>query len=189
MSNSIRQYYEKETEELSSCLFDALYELMQTCTIDQLSVSQIIQHAHVSRASFYRRYKDKYDLLNHTYEQILKKTLFNVKTGSTWKQSIYLIYKVIYDNAVFFKNALTSEDPNSLSNYIYEQGMHLESEILEMNGIDTTEPAVHYRLASYVAGGLELTIIWLKDDVRLPLNELVEILFEMVPDMFKEYFI
>ena len=47
-------------EEMDKCLFDALYALMQTKPIEEIPVGEILTKAHVSRSSFYRRYRDKY---------------------------------------------------------------------------------------------------------------------------------
>lgn len=181
--------YPDHEEELSRALFAALMELMQTVPIDKLSVGEITARAHVSRASFYRRYKDKYDLLNRSYERILENTLFTVHQGTKWKEAIYKIYRVIGEHAAFFNNAFCSSDQNSLRNYIFERTMRLEMEILQRQGVDVTKPAVQYRLRSYVAGGLELTVTWVREGAVFPLEELVEIFVEMVPVQFQRYFV
>ena len=63
-------------EELEQCLFDALIELMRRMPLDKLTVNDLLKQAHVSRSSFYRRYQDKYDLVNKSYQKILDKTLY-----------------------------------------------------------------------------------------------------------------
>ena len=61
----IKNIYQ-EDKDSEQALFDALYRLMLDIPIDKITVSQILEEAHVSRSGFYRRYKDKYDLLNST---------------------------------------------------------------------------------------------------------------------------
>ena len=62
----IKNVYQ-EDKDSEQALFDALYCLMLDIPIDRITVSQILETAHVSRSGFYRRYKDKYDLLNSKY--------------------------------------------------------------------------------------------------------------------------
>lgn len=184
----IKNVYQTD-KEIEQSLFNSLYEWMMTTPIDKISVNQIVDRAYVSRASFYRRYQDKYDLLNQAYERILEQTLFTFNQGNTWRDSIYQIYAVIGDNWKFFRNAFHSTDCNSLKHYIFDRTLRLESEILRRNGVDPDDPANTYRLIAYVSGGLELTVRWVDDHAQFPLPKLVEIFIENVPDGFKDFFV
>ena len=183
------EIYPRSDEQIHQCLFDALIKLMQKTPIDYISIQDLVEEAHVSRSAFYRRYKDKYDLLNQSYERILEKTLFTVNQGISWREAVTKIYEVIQQNVLFFKNAFESTDDNSLKNYIFDRTMRLESEILKKAGVDPSSDRVQYRLRAYVAGGLELTVTWVKSGAVFPLEELVNIFVENVPECFKEYFI
>ena len=114
----IKNIYQ-EDKDSEQALFDALYRLMLDIPIDKITVSQILEEAHVSRSGFYRRYKDKYNLLNISYEKIPETTLFTFHKGNTWRDSVTHIYNVIGVHWVFFRNAFHSQDWYSLSNYIF----------------------------------------------------------------------
>lgn len=173
---------------IEQALFNALYEIMLTTPIDRIPVTKILEKAHVSKATFYRKYRDKYDLLNKCYENILEKTLFTFNRGISWRESIYQIYKVIGDNREFFSNAFNSSDCNSLQNFIFDRTLRLEKEILRKNGVDPDAPENSYRLISYVSGGLAITVKWVQDKAEFPLDKLVEIFVENIPNGFQEYF-
>ena len=183
----IRDIY-KDDQDIERSLITALYDLMLTENIDRISVNQITEYAHVSRASFYRRYKDKYDLLNRTYEDILKKTLFRFKENLSWKESVKQIYAVIQENHVFFNNALHSEDVNGFRNYLYEQAFKLESDVLRSNGVDPDDLHNRYRLVAYASAGVSLTAEWCANKADLSLEEMVDLLVEIVPAEFRSYF-
>ncbi|MBO6041150.1 MAG: TetR/AcrR family transcriptional regulator C-terminal domain-containing protein [Oscillospiraceae bacterium] len=183
----IKNVYQEE-HDCEQALFNALYTLMLSIPIDKITVTQLTETAHVSRAGFYRRYRDKYDLLNRSYEKILESTLFTFHTGNTWRDSIYQIYSVIGEHWQFFRNAFHSTDFNSLSNYIFDRTLRLEKEVLRQNGVDPEDPANAYRLVGYVSGGLAVTKKWVDDRAEYPLEQLVDIFTEMVPSAFREYF-
>ena len=41
---------------------EAFYQLLQAETIEQISVTQLVQVAEISKPTFYRHFRDKYDL-------------------------------------------------------------------------------------------------------------------------------
>ena len=175
-------------DPIDQSLFSTLVKQLKTTPLDSISVTSLSREAHVSRAEFYRRYADKYDLLNSAYERILNDTLFTVNSGASWREAVWLIYAVIGTNAEFFRAAFESKDRNSLHNFIFERTLKLESEILASHSVDVEDPLVSYRLRAYVAGGLQLTIDWVREGANMPLDDLVNILVEMVPQPFRPYF-
>ena len=52
-------------------IFNAFNKLIQTKSFDDITVLEICQKANVSTSSFYRHYKDKYDVMNDNYKRIL----------------------------------------------------------------------------------------------------------------------
>lgn len=90
-------------EQVDKALFDALYALMQRRTIEELTVGDILEQAHVSRSSFYRHYRDKYELLTTSYKHILESTYLRCLHGSPWKESATSLYTVLADHPAFFK--------------------------------------------------------------------------------------
>ena len=88
-------------EELEQCLFDALIELMRRMPLDKLTVNDLLKQAHVSRSSFYRRYQDKYDLVNKSYQKIFDKTLNTFLDGCGWHDSVSAVYQVFSGKSVF----------------------------------------------------------------------------------------
>jgi hypothetical protein len=64
----------------------------------------------------------------------------------------------------------------------------MEKEVLRKNDVDPEKPENSYRLIAYVRGGLAVTQQWVEDNAELPLDKLVDILTELVPEAFKTYF-
>ena len=105
-------------EELEQCLFDALMELMRTMPLDKLTVNDILKQAHVSRSSFYRRYQDKYDLVNWIYssETIPYMTSFSDKAH--WADGMCDLCLYMQQNKKFYINALSTPGQNSFQEYL-----------------------------------------------------------------------
>lgn len=52
---------------------NALLELLETYSFEEISITQIIQYANVSRASFYRNYKDKEDVIKQYMTYLIRR--------------------------------------------------------------------------------------------------------------------
>jgi AcrR family transcriptional regulator len=62
---------------------EALIDLIEQRGFDALSVREITERAMVSRATFYRCYKDKYDLVEQIYEEAIRALFDSVSEAGT----------------------------------------------------------------------------------------------------------
>jgi len=68
MAQPVKNLRIKRTQKL---LREALIELIEERGFDALTVSEITERAMVSRAAFYRNYKDKYDLVEQIFDEAM----------------------------------------------------------------------------------------------------------------------
>jgi AcrR family transcriptional regulator len=78
MTQSVNNLRVRRTQKL---LREALIELIEDRGFDALTVGEITERAMVSRATFYRNYQDKYDLVEQIFTEAMQ-TLFNVISES-----------------------------------------------------------------------------------------------------------
>ncbi|AFL99045.1 TetR/AcrR family transcriptional regulator [Desulfitobacterium sp. PCE1] len=170
-------------------LFKGLSELLHKKTIDKLSVTDIIKASGVSRATFYRYYTDKYDLLNSNYKKILENTLFRFDEGIPWRDTQYQLYQELKDNLKLFQNAIRSSDVNSLKNYIFTISMDFFLGVLKKNKVDIHDWKVRKKIEACVYGNLEITVIWILEGAEEPIKDLMEVMNAVLPSEFRRYFI
>lgn len=73
MSQQVKNLRQRRTQKL---LQNALIELIEEESFEKLSVQALTERAMVSRAAFYRNYKDKYDLVEQIFADAME-NLFN----------------------------------------------------------------------------------------------------------------
>jgi AcrR family transcriptional regulator len=73
MSQQVKGLRLRRTQKL---LREALIELIEERSFDALTVGEITERAMVSRAAFYRNYRDKYDLVEQIFAEVMQ-ALFN----------------------------------------------------------------------------------------------------------------
>ena len=175
-------------EEMDKCLFDALYALMQTRPVEEISVGDILGRAHVSRSSFYRRYRDKYELLTASYKRLMDHTFLQCMAGRPWKESAVALYHILAEHPKFFKHAIARRGPDSLYQFICEVILDCMAQRFGDRGVNLYED---WRLLAaakaYLYGTMDVTCEWAQADMPYPADELIDWLCEIMPECLRSY--
>lgn len=173
--------------ELDRRLFDALYELMQSRTIEELTVGDILKTAQVSRSSFYRKYLDKYDLLIKSYKLLLEETYMLCLKGNGYRDSAKALLDVLASHPKFFHNALITDGTNSLRQYICEISMSVWEEQLRQRGASQVDWRVQAMVRAYVYGSCELLCRWAVSGMKQSAEEILEVFCDCIPPALLPY--
>ena len=76
-----------------NALADSLKTLLETRTVDKITISDITEHCGVNRMTFYYHFQDIYDLLEWSWIREANKVLNGKKTYNTWQQGFLDVYK------------------------------------------------------------------------------------------------
>ncbi len=149
-------------------LCDALLDMMQTDSIEHISVIDICNKSLINRATFYKHFEDKYDLLAYALEEIKREInrgfIINKSDLNTPQDALRALFTTT--TAYFFDNR------SRVSNLI-KHNMHTKVISCVKDSIaDSIESLVSgytdtYALrvplpvlATFLAGGLVSTLIW-----------------------------
>lgn len=103
--------------ELKMAVMEAMTELMKRTPIDDLSVDRICSAASISRATFYRHFKDKFAV--GQWHVLYCSSLGTAKIGRTlsWREGYYITEAAIAEHFDFYVNAAKSKDYNAIDSY------------------------------------------------------------------------
>ena len=174
-------FFEYIQDPLARKLAESLAVLMETQSFDKISTSDILRQSGVSRSTFYRKYRDKYDLLTNNYQILLNESIGKIQQGLSYKASFFKLYKALQGYPSFFKNALASREPNGLRNYILRQSYDIFSYLLRKQGIDMEDEYYKLLVMGYLEGALEATCVWVQQGMKMPLEKLFRISYELMP--------
>ena len=169
------------SEPVGRRLIIAMSELMNEKEMDDITTSEILARSGISRSTFYRRYRDKYDLLTHNYEQLMNQTVMQIGKGMSYRTAFRSLYSTISKDPDFFGRALRSTAPNGLRNFITERSLGLFEELLTKYGLDLEDPYYHMLYHGYVYGAIEVTCIWAQEGMKIPVDKLLHICYELMP--------
>ena len=162
-------------------LIDAMEQLMESVPFDEISMSDILKLSGVGRSTFYRKYRDKYDLLNRNYQKLLDSTLMRIPEGMSYKQSFFDLHSALKSCPAFFRNALSSNERDGLKSYIFTACYRIFDELMRRQGMDMGSTYYRMLLIGYLSGSLEITCIWVERGMKEPLDELFRISYELMP--------
>ena len=69
-------------------LSDSVKKCMKTTPVDRITVKDIAEGCGLTRQTFYRNFKDKYDLINWYFDKLVQQSLGQIETGSRVRESL-----------------------------------------------------------------------------------------------------
>lgn len=171
---------------LKNTVSQTLYQLMQTQPIDEISTRALIAQAGVGVTSFYRHFRDKYDVINWLHGQLLEQTLFRLFDGVDYDTAARSTWDVFESHARFYRNAFSSRDVNNLRGYIYHESMRVFETILQQHDLQM-DYEQRVALDLYVCGSVDLTVRWVQEGCRQEASSLLMAMKKAAPEFILRY--
>lgn len=187
MTEGLSVYLHPDDGPVVRALSDAVYQLLQTCTMDSLSISELVASAGISRSTFYRYFLDKYDLVNTLHLRVLEATLFLYFEGASFRDAVHQTWDVFTRHKRYYQNALASGDINSLGNFIFNQTDLFYRQVLDRAGIKMTKQQTRI-LRQYAFGSVALMSEWILGNMSESLEEYMQASLSGLPDFVRDLF-
>ncbi len=153
-------------------LADSMKELMEEKPMSKITINDITEVCNLSRKSFYYHFKDKYDLVNWIFYTEFVSVVQKTSSTDMW-DLLGSICKYLYDNKVFYCNALRVTGQNSFSDYFIEI---LEPFMLINFGNILENHGDKEFLSTYFADATRVAITrWLIEDKDIPPERFVNL--------------
>ncbi len=161
---------------VKKAITSALFSLMKSKSFNEVTVSEIINLADVARASFYRNYKTKIDVLT----TLIHDTLENYRVNTAYDPSAYLSYENIHHAfSCFLENREYALDicNSGFGAMLLEE---LNSFHWSMIKDPVTEPSKKYFHYFFIGALYNSAIAWLQDENRVSTNDITMALLGQV---------
>ena len=114
---------EKIHEKMKYRLAEAMKHCMKRSPVEKITVREITEECGTTRQTFYRNFKDKYDLVNWIFDtefiELLKHENLNASYTERWA-FIEKNCRYFYQNHSFYRKALQIKGQNSFSDHFRE---------------------------------------------------------------------
>lgn len=175
---------------IDESLSNSLQELLsENIDLKDISIQDITSKSNVSRATFYRHFKDKLDLVNWIFETFNKDIQEKYKIDNNFRQLSIDTSTMMYNNKNFFKKIFEYEGQNSFTDYYRKSAMEYTTDQYKTKlNIKKLDTKLIYLAEFNVAGLTQATKCWVINGCKETPEEISKILMDNLSEKEKEIF-
>lgn len=177
----------KTTKEI---LTESFVELAEVKPIDKISIMEIVENCSMTKPTFYRYFKDKYDLIAWIYVQEAQKNVDRIGTGGyVWRDTLLDGLRYYEKNRKFMVNALKhTSGRDSFINRINKTDIeYITAEIKKKLGIKKIPEDLTAMIRIYCYGTGQYLCEWLLDLEPVSCETAAKVMEAAIPDQLKPF--
>lgn len=151
-----------------------LFHLMQTKSLSEITITELVKGAGVARASFYRNYDSKEDVLVTLIRDVLELFRRNVKDCP---EGLYAYDNILLSFQYFdrYRNYVLDLCRSGFSLLILEELNHFHE---SMEGTMPSSSTERYALYMYIGALFNTAVTWLSDENPAGLTEIATFFYQ-----------
>ncbi len=170
-----------------SAILNAFNRLIVQHDFQKISVEMIMKEAAVSRSTFYRYFKDKYEVMNTNFKYLLDYYV-SPERSKNYRDLCYHLFEYAQDNLKMFRRAMETTGFNSFSNFIYEYSYQTALAITKSNRKgEGFSPAEELQVDVFCNGICAVYKNLIYQRYRIDASTAADALYEMMPESLKHY--
>jgi len=167
-------------------IIESIFILLNKYPMDKITVDMIAEQCEMSRASFYRYYQDKYQLMTMAYVFYAEKLAEKDLNNRDWLAALEKILQFMFDNRKAFENMFKVEGQDAFYKALYANNLHmLREHYMKIKGITKLTPYEAHLLEFYITGMTNYEKQWVRGEIDLSPKEVAQIISDGMPDVIK----
>ena len=151
---------EKIHEKMKYRLAEAMKHCMKRSPVEKITVREITEECGTTRQTFYRNFRDKYDLINWYFDKILLESFEHMGEGRTVYEGLVNKFHYIEDEKLFFRAAFKTDDQNSLREHDFRLILEFYTDRIEEKTGKKLSDQLRFLLEMYCQGSIYMTVRW-----------------------------
>lgn len=171
-------------------LAESFRELAGSKPVDKITVPNIIENCGYSKTTFYRLFKDKYDLMAWDYAQRLEAIISQTEREDyEWKQILWDVALLYNEQKDYLKNLLLhTSGYESFSRHMKQ--LHIEGLtrcVLDATGLKELDVKTEMYVRTYCQGTVDLGCDWIMGAFPVTPEELAAVFEDCLPVPLQKY--
>lgn len=169
-------------------LADAMKICMQQTPVADITVRQIVETCGLTRQTFYRNFRDKYDLINWYFDKLLAASFDQMGSGKNILEGLTLKFRFIQSEALFFRAAFHYDEQNSLKEHDFKMIFAFYQDLIRRK---TGRPPAERDsdiLEMYCQSQIYMTVKWVLGGMKQSPEELAHLMLEAMPPRIETLF-
>ncbi len=168
-------------ENAKTNIMRAVERLLSDKRIEDLSVTRICEEAHVSRHTFYRYFRDKYDASNQILDSTAKGCMAFVGRTISFREALIMSLCEFKKSGSLMKNTSFDDDYNAMPRVAYrELYPQLRDMIVHHKGVALTEE-LDFQLETFLVGVNYQIHRWIQRDMPQAPERLADLIVSTAP--------
>ena len=169
-------------------LAEAMKRLMESQPLEKITVTQITELCDTTRPTFYRYFKDKYDLINWYFDKLVLTCFEQIGVSHTVEESLTQKLRFIREEKAFFMGAFRSDDHNSLKEHDFELILRFYEELISKRSAKAISEEIQFLLEMYCQGSVYMTVKWILGGMKEAPEDMARKLVEAMPPKLEKVF-
>jgi probable dihydroxyacetone kinase regulator len=161
---------------------DAFEDLLKNQSFDSLTVQDIIKRCRISRTSFYRHFKDKYDLMNWIFKDKIEKIIRNNPNAFSPEDMSLQVLLFVKEKKTYFERSISYFGQNSLFSFICECGFKNCANYLKtILNVQTLPEDILFSVKLWCYGTTHILQEWINEGMSTPAELLAQRMNNNIP--------
>lgn len=176
----------KTTKEI---LAESFRELAENRPVDKITIQEIVDNCDYSPATFYRHFKDKYDLIAWDYVRKSSEIMDRVGVGDyVWKDTLTDGIRYFARNKEYMQNLLRNTGGHdAFVRYLSSANIgHLTGCILKLTGEKELDADRAMLVRIYCLGTVQTVCGWILDEIKIDGDHLAELFEQALPEPLRD---
>ena len=177
----------KTTKEL---LADSFLELAEKVPINKITIANIVDNCEVTQPTFYRYFKDKYDMIAWIYARQAGEFIGKIgDKGYLWKDTLLDGMRFYDENRKFMVNAL--KHTSGRDSFLFQMSdmniRFIENEITKKLGVKKCPRDLSAIVKIYCYGTNQLLYDWLTEHSEFSYKEIADFMEKSIPEVLRPF--
>lgn len=174
-------------DKQDTCLkiYRGLEKLLQTKSLSNIKVVELCEVSGVPRSTFYSNFRDIYSVPQCLWDDLMGTTLYQIGHNLTWDEGHRIMFRQLLKHQAIFTKVYWEHDNNSILEYGYRGGYNaIKDNVTRRKNYHWTELEL-VELDYTVKALASLTTKWGRDGMVVPVETIVRIFSDHIPDFLK----
>ena len=168
-------------------LTDSIISLLEKDTIDNITVEMILKKSGISKATFYKYFRDKMDLTTYIFSSFMESNEEAFKSMPHEEMSV-VVLEFMKKNQRFFMNAFKSKGQNSCEEvHCNYSRKFCESAYRAAKGTLALTPEENMYFEFNTAGGFAVLKKWVDGGMKESPEMIAKLIYSCMPEALRAY--
>lgn len=167
---------------------EAMGRLLTKKPLKCISVEELVRESGVTRDAYDRTFASMTELAHYEFLHILAVHGRDILGSKSWSEALYKKFLMYKKYEGFFRHLYESDDNEHFRRTNRRFVRDAYTMMLRHYGVDVHDPHIQFAVEMVVYGGEEMTVRWMMDGMKVPIEVMLVLFQESIPVSISQYF-